>query len=66
MASLANSRFAGAMVKAADFTTASLLGARDLAPHQLSMARTAAGTTLPNGSAGPFMKGSGAERAKMR
>ena len=64
LASVANSRFSGADLNAANLTSAVLQGARELSPQQLGLARTSNGTTLPNGTKGPFMRGSGAERPK--
>jgi hypothetical protein len=57
-----SSRFAGANLAAADLTSATLSGARELTIQQLEAARTATGTTLPNGTSGPYRRGSGAER----
>lgn len=66
-ASFANAEFAGARLgganlMAADFRHANLNGARELTSEQLSKARTDDTTILPNGSRGPFVKRSGAER----
>jgi hypothetical protein len=66
MASLAHSRFSLAELNATNFTSAVLKGARELSRRQLTLARTNSGTTLPDGTSGPFMNGSGAERPKQR
>jgi len=52
----------GAQLLAADFRDANLQGAREMTADQLAMARTDQTTILPNGSAGPYMKRSGAEK----
>ncbi len=66
LASLMSSRFNGANLTTSDLTSAILTGVRELTIQQLGAARTAAGTTLPNGTSGPYRRGSGAERPVTR
>jgi uncharacterized protein YjbI with pentapeptide repeats len=54
---------AGANLLAADFCGADLSGARDVTQQQMQQARTDACTILPNGSRGPYIRFSGAEKA---
>ena len=61
---LARSRFGGAKLKTADFRGADLTGARELTGEQLLQTLTDEATVLPNGKRGPYMRNSGAERAK--
>jgi uncharacterized protein YjbI with pentapeptide repeats len=59
---LVGARFEGAHLQAADLRGANLKGARELTSEQLSQCRTDANTILPNGSNGPYLRRSGAER----
>jgi hypothetical protein len=52
----------GADLSSVDFRKADLEGARDLTQTQLGRALTDETTILPNGSRGPYMRRSGAER----
>jgi uncharacterized protein YjbI with pentapeptide repeats len=61
---LSGARFGGAQFQIVDFRGANLRGARELTAEQLSQALTDPSTTLPNGSFGPYLKNSGAERAR--
>jgi len=63
-ASLAGSRFGGAQITMADFRGADLTGARELTGDQLSQSLTDDYTILPNGSRGPYLRRSGAEKPK--
>ena len=65
-ATLCSARFGEAKLFAADLREANLQGAREITSDQLSQARTSAGTTLPSGKRGVYLKGSGAERAGFR
>ncbi|MDQ2948660.1 MAG: pentapeptide repeat-containing protein, partial [Acidobacteriota bacterium] len=63
-ANLRHARFGGAKLFAANLCGADLSGARDFTALQLSQARTDPTTILPNGSSGPFLRNSGAERTR--
>ena len=63
---LAGARFEGAKLLTVDFRGADLRGVRDLTAEQLLQALTDAATTLPNGTKGPYMKYSGAEKVRAR
>ncbi len=63
-ASLTGARFGGANLFTADLRGADLRGARELTQEQLAQSLTDYGTVLPNGSHGPFVKHSGAERPR--
>ena len=65
-ATLCSARFGDAKLFAADLREANLQGAREMTADQLSQARTSAGTTLPSGKRGVYLKGSGSERSGMR
>ncbi len=60
---LVNAQLDGAVLFAADLRGANLRGARGMTGVQLSQARTDSDTILPNGTSGPYLRGSGAERA---
>jgi uncharacterized protein YjbI with pentapeptide repeats len=60
-ADLSESLFGSAKLTATDFRYTVLRGARELTGLQLTGARTAQDTILPNGSKGPFVRGFGAE-----
>jgi len=55
-------RMAGANLLGADFGGADLTGARDITQQQMQQARTDGCTILPNGSRGPYLRFSGAEK----
>jgi uncharacterized protein YjbI with pentapeptide repeats len=57
-------RFQGAVTFGADFRGANLAGAAGLTPRQLMQARTDQETILPNGSRGPYLLYSGAEKTR--
>lgn len=59
---LEGARFQGALLSGVDFRGTNLRGAEFLTGEQLLRAQTDAGTILPNGSRGPFLRYSGAER----
>jgi uncharacterized protein YjbI with pentapeptide repeats len=59
---LMSAQFDEAVLFAADLRGANLRGARGMSSLQLSQARTDSDTTLPNGSRGPYLRGSGAEK----
>lgn len=59
---MVHSRFEGAVLRGADLRGANMKGARELTSEQLSLARTDSTTILPNGTNGPYIKRSGAER----
>ncbi|MCC6588419.1 MAG: pentapeptide repeat-containing protein [Bryobacterales bacterium] len=59
---MVHARFDGAMLRGTDLRGANMKGARELTSEQLSQARTDSTTVLPNGSNGPYIKRSGAER----
>jgi uncharacterized protein YjbI with pentapeptide repeats len=61
-ADLAGARMGGAILQACDLRGADLTGARELTSQQLIQARTDSNTILPNGTAGPYRRGFGAER----
>jgi uncharacterized protein YjbI with pentapeptide repeats len=61
---LAGARFAGAQLRSTDFRGTNLQDARELTPQQLLEAITDRTTILPNGTKGPYMRASGAERPK--
>ena len=63
---LAGSRFGDCELLAADFRGANLCGARELTGKQLCLALTDDRTTLPNGSPGPYLRNSGAERPAIK
>jgi hypothetical protein len=63
-ANLTNALFGDAQMFTADLRASNLQGARGLTSTQLSQARTDDRTILPNGTAGPYSKGSGAERPR--
>ena len=65
-ANMSGARFGGALLFCADLRGANLRSARELTSEQLCQARTDSTTVLPNGSSGPYMKYSGAERPAMR
>jgi len=64
--SLLNSRLGGANLTAANLTSTVLHGVRGLTSQQLVSARTGNRTVLPSGAAGPYLRGSGAERPKVK
>jgi serine/threonine-protein kinase len=57
-------QMSGANLFGANFCGADLTGARDLTQQQLLQARTDHSTILPNGSRGPYIRFSGAEKPK--
>jgi uncharacterized protein YjbI with pentapeptide repeats len=59
---LEGARFGGAQMFTADFRGANLRGARELTSEQLTQSFTDQATILPNGSRGPYLRHSGAER----
>ena len=59
---LDGARFGNAQLSMADFRGASLRGVREITAEQLSRALTDHQTVLPNGSRGPYLRFSGAER----
>ena len=61
---LDGARFGGALLAMTDLRGASLRGAREMTPEQLSQALTDHRTILPNGSHGPYMRNSRAERVR--
>jgi uncharacterized protein YjbI with pentapeptide repeats len=61
---LDGARFAGAQLLSSDFRGANLRGARDLTQEQLMQALTDSGTILPNGTKGPYLRFSGAEKPR--
>jgi len=58
-------RMAGANLLGVDFCGTDLTGARGVTRQQLQQARTDAYTILPNGSRGPYVRFSGAEKANV-
>ena len=62
---LAGARFGDAKFAMADLRGADLTGAREMTADQLSQSLTDQSTVLPNGSRGPFMRRSGAEKPKL-
>lgn len=61
-AKLSRARFGGAVLSGADLRWADLKGARELTSEQLLQAITDDRTILPNGSRGPYLRNSRAER----
>jgi len=61
-ADLTGARFHGAATLIANFRGANLRAALGFTATQLNQARTDRDTTLPDGSHGPFILGSGAHR----
>jgi len=59
---LTDARLGNAQLCAADLRGANLRGAKEMTADQLAQAFTDSTTTLPNGTQGPFMKRSGAEK----
>lgn len=59
---LRSARMDGANLLGTDLCGADLTGARGLTQHQLQKARTDSSTILPNGSRGPYIRFSGAEK----
>ena len=63
---LGGARFSGAKLLMTDFRGANLEDARELGSEQLSQALTDRTTILPNGAKGPYIKGSGSEKPRIR
>jgi uncharacterized protein YjbI with pentapeptide repeats len=61
---LDGARFGGAQLLTADFRGANLYGARELTAEQLMQCLTDEATVLPNGKRGPYLRHSGAEKAR--
>jgi uncharacterized protein YjbI with pentapeptide repeats len=59
---LKDARMGGAILLGADFGGADLTGARDVTAQQLQQARTDGFTIMSNGSRGPYVRFSGAEK----
>ena len=60
--SLQGARLGGVQWNGADLRGANLRGAREMTPEHFSQIRNDASTTLPNGSPGPYLRHSGAEK----
>jgi uncharacterized protein YjbI with pentapeptide repeats len=63
-ANLQYCRFGGAILDAVDLRKANLAGARGLTAEQLLQTLTDETTILPNGTPGPYLRRSGAERPR--
>ncbi len=63
-ASLQGARLGGVQWNGADLRGANLRGAREMLPDHFSQIRTDATTTLPNGTPGPYLRHSGAEKLR--